>query len=314
MRKEKNMIIDVHAHFMPVMNEEIAARTARYAVRAAEIMGKPIALEAIIKKALETWADPSGERLISLMDESGIDVTVICLVDNAGIPEVKPKAIQNANKLLGDVASKYPDRIIAFAGVDPRRPEAGDMLRQCFLEFGVKGLKYHPDHGYDPSGTESYKLLEILVEHKGVLLTHTGPLMPPARCKFADPALLADLAVDFPELRIIAAHMGAVEWRSWANLAAHQPNLYGDLAMWDAYAFGRYELFCRELRDILDYAGASKVLFGTDNPIFNTIEPTRNWIRLLKDLPSNAPKGIQFTEAEINAILGGNAASILGLG
>ena len=35
--------------------------------------------------------------------------------------------------------------------------------------------------------------------------------------------------------------------RTLAALASHQPNLYGDLAMWDAYAFGRYELFCRKL-------------------------------------------------------------------
>jgi predicted TIM-barrel fold metal-dependent hydrolase len=107
--------------------------------------------------------------------------------------------------------------------------------------------------------------------------------------------------------------MGAVDWRSWANLAAHQPLLYGDLAMWDSYAFGRYGLFCRELRDILDYAGCHKVLFGTDNPLFNTIEPTRNWIQLLRDLPTHAPEGIRFTEEEIAAVLGGNAASILGL-
>ncbi|MCP4666101.1 MAG: amidohydrolase family protein, partial [Deltaproteobacteria bacterium] len=269
--------------------------------------------ERIIKKALETWADPTGDRLIALMDESGIDLTVICMVDNAGIPQLTPEAIQRGNKIVGDVAFKYPNRVMALAGVDPRRPEAPDMVKQCFQEFGVKGLKYHPDYGFDPSGPESYKVLEILAGHRGILLTHTGPLMPPSRCKFADPSLLADLAVDFPELIVIAAHMGAIDWRSWANLAAHQPNLYGDLAMWDAYAFGNYELFCRELRDILDYAGVSKVLFGTDNPIFNTIEPTRNWVRLIKELPANAPAGIEFTEAEVKAILGGNAASLLGV-
>lgn len=42
-------------------------------------------------------------------------------------------------------------------------------------------------------------------------------------------------------------------------------NLYGDLAMWDSYAFGHYSLFCRELLDILDYAGVSKVVFGSGN-------------------------------------------------
>jgi predicted TIM-barrel fold metal-dependent hydrolase len=308
------MIIDIHYHLMPAVTEAMAARFAEHAVRAAEIMGKNITREAILKKALETWADPTGERLIALMEEAGIDVTVICMVDDANVPHLTPEKIQKANRIVAEISRKYPDRVMALAGVDPRRPGAPDMLRRCFEEFGVKGLKYHPDYGYDPSGPESYKLLEVLAENRGILLTHTGPLMPPSRCKFADPRLLADLAVDFPELKVIAAHMGAVDWRSWANLAVHQPNLYGDLAMWDAHAFGHYELFCRELRDILDYVGVTKVLFGTDNPLFNTVEPTRNWIQLLKALPAKAPEGIKFTEEEIAAILGGNAASLLGLG
>lgn len=307
------MIIDVHYHIMPIINEKRVVLTAKHALRAAEIMGIKINPQELIKKALETWPDPTGERLIASMDEAGVDLTLICSVDNSDMEGLTQETIQYINKQMGDIRQKYPDRVMALAGIDPRRPNAADMLKQCFEEFGVSGLKYHPDHGYDPSGPESYKVLEVLIDNGGILLTHTGPLMPPARCKFADPALLADLAVDFPELKVIAAHMGAINWRSWATLAAHQPSLYGDLAMWDAYAFGRYELFCRELRDILDYAGASKVLFGTDNPIFNTVQPTKNWIKLIKDLPHNAPPGIVFTEAEVMAILGANAAALLNL-
>lgn len=226
---------------------------------------------------------------------------------------MKPKAVQEGNRLVGHIARKYPGRVVALAGVDPRRPEARDMLTECFQEFGVKGLKYHPDYGYDPAGAESYKLLEVLAENNGILLTHKGSLMPPFRCKFADPMLLADVAVDFPDLKVIAAHMGGINWRGWASLAAHQPNLYGDLAMWDAYAFGHDDLFCRELRDLLDCAGASKVLFGTDNPIFNTVEATRKWIQLIRDLPNRAPQPIAFSEDELNPFLGNNAASVLSL-
>ena len=125
---------------------------------------------------------------------------------------------------------------------------------------------------------------------------------------------LADIGVDFPDLKVIAAHMGMVNWRPWAALASHQPNLYGDLAMWDAYAFGRYDLFCRELRDLIDYVGVEKVLFGTDDPIAQVVRPTREWIALIRELPTEAPTGIRFTEQEVSAILGGNAVSLLGLG
>lgn len=307
------MIIDVHYHLFPKLSEKMVRNLAGWAIRLANAMGKTVDPEAVIKKAMATWPDPTGERLMGIMEDAGIDLTLICMVDNAAIALLKPENMQRGNKMIAEIARKNPGRVMALAGVDPRRPEAPDMLKQCFEEFGIKGLKYHPDDGYDPGGPESYKLLEILADYQGVLLTHTGPLSPPSRNKFADPMLLTDLAVDFPELKIIAAHMGQINWRPWAALAAQQPNLYGDLAMWDHYALAHYTLFCRELRDVLDYAGYTKVLFGTDNPIASTIEPTQNWIRLLKDLPEKAPAGISFTEDEIDGILGRNAASILGL-
>jgi len=187
------------------------------------------------------------------------------------------------------------------------------MMQECFETFGMKGLKYHPDFGYSPSGSDSHKLLAIIEQHDGILLTHTGPLSPPSQCKYADPRLLADIGVDFPNLKVVAAHMGYIDWRPWAALAAHQPNLHGDLAMWDAFGFGRYDLFCRELRNIIDFVGVEKILFGTDDPVNKVVRSTRDWINIIKDLPENAPEGITFTKEETDAILGGNAANILGL-
>lgn len=308
------MIIDVHYHLFPRIPDRLVRSLAKSAIRLAREMGKDLNPEDIVKKASETWPDPEGERVVATMEDAGIDLTLICMVDNASIPQLKPENMQRGNRIIGDIARKYPGRVMALAGVDPRRPEAPDMLKQCFEEYGVRGLKYHPDDGYDPCGPESYKLLEVLVDHKGILLTHTSPLSPPSRNKFSEPMMLTDLAVNFPELKVIAAHMGGmINWRPWGSLAAQQPNLYGDLAMWDHFALTRYNLFCRELRDVLDLVGPSKVLFGTDNPIPSTVEPTRNLIQLLKDLPSNAPDGLTFTSEEVDAILGGNAARLLGL-
>jgi predicted TIM-barrel fold metal-dependent hydrolase len=307
------MIIDVHYHLFPRLSENMCRNLAQSTIHLARELGKEIDPEELIKKVSTTWPDPSGEGVLAIMEDAKIDLTLICMVDNANITQIKPENIQKGNKIIGDIARKNPGRIMALAGVDPRRPEAPDMLKQCFEEYGVRGLKYHPDDGYYPCGPESYKLLEVLVKNNGILLTHTSPLGPPSRSKYAEALALSDLAVDFPDLKVIAAHMGMINWRPWASLAARQPNLFGDLAMWDHYALTRYGLFCRELRDILDYAGPSKVLFGTDNPMASAIVPTKTLIRLLKDLPEKAPAGISFTQKEIDGILGGNAASLLGL-
>jgi hypothetical protein len=107
--------------------------------------------------------------------------------------------------------------------------------------------------------------------------------------------------------------MGQINWRPWAALAAHNPNLYGDLAMWGPYAFGKFKLFCRELRDIIDYAGVEKVLFGSDSPIYDPVLPIKDLIEKIKNLPNEAPQGISFTNEEIDAILGGNASKLLNL-
>lgn len=306
------MIVDTHYHFMPHVSDRVIENLSTHVMHAAKVMGMRIDSETIQKRALVLWGDPDGDRLLASMDESGVDLTVICVVDVAGIPAYTLEMAQQTNRTAGKIAVKYPDKVIALAGVDPRRPEAADMLRQCFEEYGLRGLKYHPDFGYDPGGPESYKLLEILQAHKGVLLSHTGPLMPPSRCRYTDPMLLSDIGVDFPEVKVIAAHMGAAEWRTWANLALYQPNLYGDLAMWDGLAFGNYNLFCRELRDLIDYTGVEKVLFGTDNPVYQVLRSTKDWIQLIKDLTQKAPDGIHFSETETRAILGENAAALFG--
>jgi predicted TIM-barrel fold metal-dependent hydrolase len=257
----------------------------------------------------QLWSDIKGDKLIKRMDEAGIDFTVVCVVDDN---DVHSDEIQHSNKSVSDIANKYPERLTAFAGIDPRRPDALDMLKQCFEEYGMTGLKYHPDFGYDPSGRESYILLEYLERNNGILLTHTGPL-PRQRSKYSDPMLLADILADFPKLKVIAAHMGQINWRPWAALASLNSNLYGDLSLWGPYAFGKFELFCRELRDIIDYVGVEKVLFGSDSPVYDVVLPVKDLIEKIKKLPNEAPQGIDFTKGEIDAILGVNAAKLLNL-
>jgi uncharacterized protein len=308
------MLIDSHYHFLARITEKAAAGMVAMMVHAANKLGLNPDYEAWLKTALETWGDPLGDRLIEKMDESGIDVTVAVNVDDFNLKKLTCEKMQEQNRILGEAVQRHSGRIIGLAGIDPRRPEAVDMARVCLGEYGLRGFKYHPDHGFDPSGPESYKVLEVLARHKGILLSHSSPLVPNARFKFAEPMLLADIAVDFPEIKIIAAHMGGyINWRPWASLAAFQPNVYGDLAFWDNLAFKNYELFCRELRAVIDLVGPTKILFGSDAPIQALLYPIKMMVQFVRDLPEKAPAGIRFTREEVELILGGNARSVLGL-
>ena len=54
-------------------------------------------------------------------------------------------------------------------------------------------------------------------------------------------------------------------------------------------------------------------MFASDGPIYDIVIPTKKYIQLIKNLPKDAPKGIKFTNEEVDAILGNNAAKFLGL-
>ncbi|MHA1914267.1 MAG: amidohydrolase family protein [Promethearchaeota archaeon] len=310
------MIIDVHYHLSPFSRkyEDFLGGRLGEQARVAKVAGIKIGEETLARRAAERYSDETGEKIIKWMNDAEIDFTCVNTVDNIDGEGMTEEIAQMINKRIADIANNFPDRLMAFAGIDPRRENALDMLKQCFEEYGMKGLKYHCDSGYDPNSPESIKILKYLENKGGILLTHTGPLGPPALCKYTEPMLLSETSNKLPNLKIIAAHMGSPpRWRDWAALAAFYPNLYGDMAMWQAYAFGKYELFCRELRDLIDYAGLEKVMFASDGPVYDIVIPTKKYIELIRNLPKDAPKGIKFTEEEVDAILGNNAAKLLGI-
>ncbi len=83
--------------------------------------------------------------------------------------------------------------------------------------------------------------------------------------------------------------------------------------MWQALAVSNYEMFCRELRSILDIAGADSVLLGSDGPRFTSLVPNDQFIAILRKLPQSAPPGLKFTSEEVAGILGENARKVFGL-
>jgi uncharacterized protein len=317
------MIIDVHHHMLPpaydekAIEKEAQRRHVQYGLASrSERIELPV--EELRRRISACAPDADGQKLIQRMDKAGIDITFLCVVDNI---EQMPddEACLNANRICAGIAAKSGGRILALAGVDPRRKHAPDLFRKCVKEMGVKGLKWHPDNGYFPNSREAYVLLKVAEELGMPLLTHTGPLpaVPGStlslRAQCADAMLLDEVALDFPNLKIIAAHMGRHEWRRWAQFAQFRRNLYGDLAMWSIFAVKSYDRFCRDLRDILDIAGTDSVLFGSDGPGFTVLVPNEDFIQILRDLPRKAPNGIKFTEEEIENILGKNAQRIFGL-
>ncbi|WP_202125410.1 amidohydrolase family protein [Actinomadura physcomitrii] len=210
-----------------------------------------------------------------------------------------------ANEEVAEGCAEHPDVLIPFASVDPHKGKAGVReARRLVEQYGVRGIKFHPSiQGFAPNDPMAYPLYEAIEELGVPALFHTGqtgigagvPGGGGIRLKYANPMLVDDVAVDFPELRIILAHP-SFPWQDEAlAVANHKPYVYIDLSGWSPKYFPP---------QLVHYANSllkDKVLFGSDYPV---ITPDR-WLAdfgELKIKPEVRPK-----------ILKDNAARLLGL-
>ena len=311
------MIIDAHCHladekWLPAKWWE---RIALVAVPILEKMGMVgVTPEAILKDILPGMLfDPSGEKQLQAMDEAGIDKAVLFTVDYGVLLGEATVPIEDVNKAFADLGRKYPDRFITLVNVDTRRPNALDLVKRAVDEWGMRGLKLHPASGFYPNDKATYAVLEFIAEKKLPVVTHTGAIVQPLYSKYCDPIWLDEVCVDFPELNVVAAHMGHGYRDQLFHLGACKTNLWTDISDNQRRAAHEYDIFVKAVRSALDNFSAERVMFGTDGPYLRTVLSDADYVRLIKDLPQKSPDGITFTEEEIQAVLGGNAARLFNI-
>lgn len=315
----KPLVIDPHVHhsreewyaepFWEMLSKQLASHiTGVYRAATKE--------EARAYREKNFWRlyDHDGERLLAKMDQAGIDISFL-MHDDYGLffGETSVPIIEQ-NRAIAELAARHPTRLKAFCCVDPRRVDALELLERCVKEFGMVGVgECHPDAGWDPTSREAYRMYEKLQEWGVPVLTHTGLFFPPTKSRYDHPMLLDDVCSDFPDLKIIAAHSGRLLWwRTVMYMARVHPNFHGDLAGFQTLAATEPVAFCKILREMIDIAGAHKILWASDDPNYDELGiKTKSWIDLVRDLPHNAPEGLSFTQEEIELIIGGNARRIM---
>jgi len=256
--------------------------------------------------------DPDGTNHIKRMDEAGIEKSVILHIDQGLLFGEAELSTEQQNKYVSEIAKKYPDRFIWFCGVDPRRKDAVDILEKCVNDWGARGLKLYPTTGFLPADKECYPLYERVSAWKIPVYFHMGPENPPYYNEGnAHAAVLLRVLVDFPDLTVIAAHMGFEFWRDLIALGKVRDNVMCDFCAWQRNAKDNYGQFCYILRKFLDEFGKERVMFGTDAPLLEDTMSSKEWVEIIRDLPNKAPASFRFTEEEVSALLEGNARRLL---
>ncbi len=176
-----------------------------------------------------------------------------------------------SNEEIAIAAGEHADALIPFASIDPAKGLAGAReARRLAEDFAVRGFKFHPNlQGFFPNERFAYPLYEVIQGLGLPAIFHTGQTGIGARVrgggglrlKYSNPLILDDVAVDFPDLRIVMAHP-SFPWQDEAlAVATHKPNVYIDLSGWSPKYFPP---------QLIHYANTllkDKVLFGSDYPL-----------------------------------------------
>lgn len=198
----------------------------------------------------------ASQALLDQMETADIDKTVIYAVE--------APIVYASNEYVSALCNEFPDKLIGFASVDPLASNASETLKEAVNTLGLKGLKLHPPlQNFFPNDERVFPVYETASNLNIPVVFHVGTTPFGAMCRLsqADPLLIDDVAVAFPDLRIMLTHLGTL-WHHGAFMVVEKnPNVFIDTA---AYL---YEIPKILTNDLIGRIGAEKIIFGTDYPM-----------------------------------------------
>lgn len=267
--KLREITVDIHVHIFP----DAVASTAI------------LRLQEVFKTEVVAEGNLTGLRRD--MQGAGVDISVV-----QGVAS-RPDQVTSINDWLAKI--KAPD-IEAFGAIHPDFP---DNKKEIFRikKLGLKGIKLHPElQEFSPDEKRLWTIYQAAEEEELVVLFHMGNLISPRKRIRGTPQKLKKVLRLFPNLKVIAAHLGG--YLVWEEVAKY---LLGEKVYFDT-SYVSPVLSQNSVLEIIRTHGVEKILFGTDYPFCHPREEI------------NFLMGIPFTDKEREAILGENARHLLRLG
>jgi predicted TIM-barrel fold metal-dependent hydrolase len=213
------------------------------------------------------------------------------------------------NDMVAAHVALAPSRLLYFASIDPAQPGFVEELEKCHQQDRAVGVKMSPLYqDVHPCDPRCYQVYHYCVKHGLPILFHTGTsFVSGTPLDYSRPVHFDKVAVDFPDLRMVLAHLGHPwEGETIAVIRRHA-NVYADLSA----LYYRPWQFYNSMQLLVEYRTHEKVLFGSDFP-FTTTEDSLNGVRNINHVIANS--GLPSIPKEvIEGIIHRNSLDLLGL-
>lgn len=219
---------------------------------------------------------------LAKMDRAGIQRSLLVAV-RAGDLAVKG-SFEIPYERVHEICGEHPERFSGLAGLDPFRGMAGlAELESAVRQMGFVGAHLYPHwFGLAPDHAKYYPYYAKCCELDIPIMMQVGHNLIYSRSRrlpsVGRPICLDQVAIDFPELKLLGIHIGVPWTEEMISMAWKHENVFIGV---DAHAPKHWPA---AIVNYLNTYGRHKVLFGTDWPV---IDPERA-VREIDDLDIRA--------------------------
>ena len=333
-RGKKSFAVDLHCHVHTPAADTIAKQTAMPARDPLVQHGSQRSADR--QKALRHELDAkltSIEQRLSDMNKMGIDVQAISTSPSQYFYRIEPELGRQTsrviNERLAEIVTLHPQRFVALATVPMQEPEfAVQELEYGMKELGFRGMEIGTNIRKAELSDPRFNTLWAKAEALGaVIFLHPSGYTDTSRLKehfltnvIGNPLdttlALAHIVYGgvlerYPKLKFVAAHGGGYMGHYPARMdhaykvrpechdhISRPPSYYMKKIYYDTMVFGE-----PQLEHLVKLWGEGHVVIGTDYPYDMGYYKPVEFIERTKSL----------TRKQKDAILGGNAAKLLGL-
>lgn len=218
------------------------------------------------------------EELIAEMDFAGTDIGVVRAQNSGGIGYRAP------NEDVMALIKRHPDRLVGLGSLDPTQGtnkltegsvKASIDEFERIMEMGFKGLIFYPQyyHAY-PNDEMLYPLYEKVVEYDVPIAFIAYWSTRVSKIKYGHPLLFDDIAVDFPDIKIVVDALGGSNFEDMYAVASKNLNVYMTTSACPfIYPGGLFE---HHMKVILDsWIPMDRVLYAAEYPLSSAIDTRR---------------------------------------
>ena len=274
------MIVDCHTHIMwypdhvaeQFAQEALASKLVKLKHSGGEAYAAKLDLHSYDSRPEEHWkaSEPADKVVVFGLQAKAVGVWV-------------------PNELIADYVRQHPEKLVGWASVDPNEADCVEQLDHAVTHLGLRGLKLGPTYQhFNPQDRRHWPLFKKCQALGIPIMWHQGTTFPSrARLNWAQPLQLEDIAMEFPDLKMIIAHLGHPWEEDVVVLIRKAPNVYTDISAVH-YRPWRY---WQAMVTAMEYGVDHKILLASDFPsatISNVITGLRNVNRPVEG--TNLPK------------------------